>query len=242
MKSSSKIETRVVSHLVAHPLSETIFGQMGDDEFQELKEDIDERGINHPLELDPGGRVICGSQRLRALKELQVETVAVKVVQLDDEGAIVKHLLLDNLLRRHLTPGMIYKAGKALESIRMNGGGKPTTSQIAGELRGVTSYTNYWRIQKIMESGDRELIDSVVAEQTTVSAAHEALRQQAKHKVGKMDSRQKDVMAYIRYRKRLDRMRAFLRQNPMEEFGTYSKEARRALREIVGVAQDLVKT
>jgi ParB-like chromosome segregation protein Spo0J len=63
MKTESKTETRIVSHLQAHPLSDAIFGPMGDDEFQELKQDIDERGVNHPLELDPEGRVICGSQR-----------------------------------------------------------------------------------------------------------------------------------------------------------------------------------
>jgi len=58
---------------------------------------------------------------------------------------------------------------------------------------------------------------------------------------GRVDARQRDVMAFIRYRKRLDRMRLFLRQNPMDEFGTYSKEARKALRDVMDVAQDLVK-
>jgi hypothetical protein len=177
-----------------------------------------------------------------SLKELNVEYVEVKVVKLDGEAAVIRHLLLDNLLRRHLTPGMIYKAGKALENIKINEGETPTTSQIAGELKNVTSYTNYWRIQKIMESGDEQLIQSMETGETKVAVAHKQLQEQSKKRMeGRVDARQRDVMAFIRYRKRLDRMRLFLRQNPMDEFGTYSKEARKALRDVMDVAQDLVK-
>ena len=242
MRPEFKIETRVVSHLEAHPLSDEIFGQMEEEEFQELKQDIDDRGINHPLELNMEGQVICGSQRLRALKELNVEIVEVRVVKLDGEAAVVRHLLLDNLLRRHLTPGMIYKAGKALEGIKLLGGEATTTAHIAGELKKVTSYTNYWRIQKIMESGDKELIESMESGRLKVTVAHKQLQEQGKKRMARgVDSRQKDVMKFIRYRKRLDRMRLFLRQNPMDEFGTYSKEARRSLRDVVDIAQELVK-
>lgn len=241
MKPIPLIETRLVSHLEAHPVSDEIFGQMDDEEFLELKQDIAERGINHPLELDSEGRVICGSQRLRALKELNVEIVEVKIIPLDDEAAIVRHLILDNLLRRHLTPGMIYKAGKALERLSVNGNGKASTAEIAENLKGVTSYTHYWRIQKIMESGDQKLIDSVESGKTKVAVAHEQLRLQAKKRSGGIDSRQKDVLMFIKYRKRLERIALYLRQNPVEEFGTYAKDARRALRDTIEVAQGVAQ-
>ena len=240
MTLKSKRETRLVSHLVAHPVSDIIFGPMGDEEYQELKEDIAERGIRHPLELDLEGRVICGSQRLRALKELNVEIVDVEVVDLETEDEIVKHLIKDNLLRRHLTPGMIYKAGRELERIKANGR-SPTVKEIAGELGKVTSYSTYWRIRKIMESGDKELIKSVENGETNVSAAHKQLKSHLKQRRSKGDSRSKDVMMYIRYRKRLERIKLFLKQNPMGEFGTYSKDARRALRDTIDTAQDLAK-
>jgi ParB-like chromosome segregation protein Spo0J len=112
------VEYIPVSGLKPHPLSDQIFGLMPADQFGDLVRDIADRGIQYPLELDGHGLVIAGSQRLRAVQELQWNEVpAILHREMLDELEIQRFLIKDNVLRRQLTIGQIARAGAKLEEI-----------------------------------------------------------------------------------------------------------------------------
>ena len=87
-----------------NPLSKQLFDDLHDREFELLKEDIKNRGVQIPIEVTPDYVAIAGHQRLRALKALGAKEIGV-IVRDDLKGAeeIEFHAIADNLLRRHMT-------------------------------------------------------------------------------------------------------------------------------------------
>ena len=111
----------LVDNLMPHPLSQQLFKDLDDISFDGLKEDIRKRGIQHTIEVDLKGRVICGSQRLRAIRELGWKTVEVSErTELETEEEIEEHLIRDNTERRHLSAMERYRAAKHLEQLYAN--------------------------------------------------------------------------------------------------------------------------
>ena len=74
-----------------------------DEEYEALKADIAERGVQVPVEYDEEGNILDGYHRVRACQELGI-TDRPKVVRrgLSEEQKI-EHALALNLNRRHLT-------------------------------------------------------------------------------------------------------------------------------------------
>jgi N6-adenosine-specific RNA methylase IME4/ParB-like chromosome segregation protein Spo0J len=85
-----------------------LFDELTAEEYQALKEDIRQRGVLVPIELDENGAVLDGHHRKRAWEELRAEGV-----QLPDYPRIIRkfaneaekrnHVRALNILRRHLT-------------------------------------------------------------------------------------------------------------------------------------------
>lgn len=85
-----------------------LFDELTTEEFTALKEDIRQRGVLVPIELDETGAVLDGHHRKRAWEELRAEGV-----QLPDYPRIIRkfaseaekrnHVRALNILRRHLT-------------------------------------------------------------------------------------------------------------------------------------------
>lgn len=80
------------------------------EQYRMLRGDIEERGIVTPLEVTAGLVVLDGHQRLRIASELELATVPVRIVNVEDE---VRYLLLAALRRRHLSASQ--RAALALE-------------------------------------------------------------------------------------------------------------------------------
>jgi len=94
------------NELKEHPLNREIFGDLSQDEYEALKNDIKERGIQDPLQVakQNGSYVIVsGHQRARIAKELGIKVPCIIRDDLKDEIQIKEYLIKDNLLRRHLT-------------------------------------------------------------------------------------------------------------------------------------------
>ena len=65
--------------LIPDPDNQELFRDMEGEDFEQLKDSIREIGLIAPLIVDPEMRVICGHQRLRAVRDLGLETVPVVV-------------------------------------------------------------------------------------------------------------------------------------------------------------------
>jgi protein gp37 len=122
--------------LTDHKLNLEIFSLLSDTQYQELKEDIKNRGIQDPLhvrKIDTNVfQVICGHQRKNIAIELGLSTVPCIVRDdLKEEWQVEEVLIRDNLNRRQLDDPGIAKASEYLLVIeeakakqRMSEGGK----------------------------------------------------------------------------------------------------------------------
>ena len=92
------------SKLKEYELNKELFYLLPKQEYNALRDDIAKNGIKTELHILPDNTVLCGHQRLRAAKELNLPTVPCKTVKLASKEAIEEYAIIDNLLRRHMTP------------------------------------------------------------------------------------------------------------------------------------------
>ena len=104
-----------INQLKPHPFNK-IFGDLPKKEFDSLKNDIKNRGVQTIVDITKDNIIVCGHQRIRALKELGINEVEVKILDWS-EDRIKEHLIKDNILRRQLNEFQIVEASKELEKI-----------------------------------------------------------------------------------------------------------------------------
>lgn len=242
-----KTERRTVADLRPHPLSHKVFGQLPQSQFDELKADIARRGIQHPPEVDANGLVICGSQRVRALKELSVHTITVLVHEnLRTAEDIEEHLLLDNMQRRQLTPGQMYRAGKELERIesakawaRQRSGHKPAEGEAgraetrAAEAMG-TSRATWSRLKAVYEQGSVEIQDQLESGALSIAGAARLATRRLTGKAKRLDGDDPRTYAlrWARLQHEGRKLVKFLDQHSIDDFGGHQEKAIAFLAEV----------
>ena len=252
--------------LIAHPLSAQIFGQLEIEQFEDLKIDISVRGLRYPIELDIHNRVICGSQRMRAVQALGwTECPAVIRKELVDEESIREWLIKDNTLRRQLTPGQVYRAGQELERIesvkaerRMKEGGKKkpldntedkvasvdargkTTDKVARELG--TSTATYERVKKIYQSDDDKLKEQVDKGFISISAAAKKVTKPPRQaeSIPEEDNRSLAIK-YARWETGVDRFEEWLVVNPPSKYDLFTEKGIERLKRLHQVVEDMLR-
>ena len=86
-----------------HPLNKELFTDLSTDSYQQLKEDIEKRGIQDPLHITKENTIISGHQRQRIARELEIQVPCIIRDDLKEDWQIEEQLISDNLLRRHLS-------------------------------------------------------------------------------------------------------------------------------------------
>jgi hypothetical protein len=80
-----------------------VFPDLTPEEFETLKRDIGERGVQVAIEITPEGEILDGHQRQRACRELGIRNYPRRIISgLDDEGKR-HHAIKANCLRRQLS-------------------------------------------------------------------------------------------------------------------------------------------
>lgn len=248
-------ETVPLDRLQPHPLSEEIFGVLAGGEMQDLIDDIAKFGLRNTLEVDQDYRVICGSQRLRAMRELAWPTVEIKRRPDPwDEADLQEFLIKDNLHRRHLSIEQQYKAGRKLKEIyavqaekRMmagtlasTGGRVRTSEQVADDLG--TSHATFERMEKVFESGQQEVIEKLKRGELSIRAAAAEIDLSRKvHEAERLDP-DSDRSLALRYFKwqvgartrlqQIERMRIWFTAHPPNALAEYAPRTRVFLEEM----------
>jgi len=93
-----------VEKLREHPQNKEFFSDMTGAQWQDFLEDVKRNGITSPLTTNQNGVVIKGHQRLRAAKELSIESVPCNIYVYEDDEEELDDLIRDNVLRRDLDP------------------------------------------------------------------------------------------------------------------------------------------
>src|SRR6266540_904567 len=104
MSRPSKHQTTAAVRRRTHELSPhreaELIPVMPEKEYEAFRLDVAARGIQVPIEITAGDVVLDGRQRLRAARELGLETVPVRVVEVEDE---LDYMFRAAILRRQLT-------------------------------------------------------------------------------------------------------------------------------------------
>lgn len=245
-----KTLTMKVADLEAHPLSIELFGNLEEDRFLDLAADIERRGLQHHLETESTGRVvICGSQRLRAIRHLGWLEVQGDIHdELKTEDQIREHLILENVQRRQLTPAQMYRAGKELERIyaaraeenmRVNlrqgdkaavpipvkSGIGETTDQVGKKL-GVSGDT-FANLKTVYEKGSQEVQDQVDQGKLSITGAAKRIKaEQAPRRARKLDPDDTRAAAlnWTRFDREVGKWEQFLKANSPGKYGQYEGE------------------
>jgi ParB-like chromosome segregation protein Spo0J len=142
-----------VTELKLHPAVE-LLPHMSEDEFEMLKDDIADNGIQEPVVVH-NNTILDGRHRFRAAKELKLKEIPVTIEDKDYSEEDIKSLVLSlNLKRRHLNPGQ-----RTLIVMDINEGKKVSRDTIL-KLSGVGIAT-LKRVQYIMKHGTKEQIEQV---------------------------------------------------------------------------------
>src|SRR3954451_21710477 len=107
VKVLKKMEVVRIADLRPHPSHAKFDTQLSEDEIDRLAQDIRLNGLQVPIEVTPDMDIMCGHQRLRALKKLGRTQVRAWVRHdlAEAGGACVEERMInDNLLRRQLDP------------------------------------------------------------------------------------------------------------------------------------------
>jgi ParB-like chromosome segregation protein Spo0J len=235
---------RLVADLVPHPLSDVIFGQMTAEEIHALQEDVRVRGLQDELHIDLKDRVICGSQRLRAIEGLGWVTVDVKVQEhLLTEADIDEHLLLHNVQRRNMTPSVRYRVGIELERIESI---RAQTRQQTGQEAATTARTDdktakrldmssstWRRLKAVHEHGGEGLKQAVDRREVSIAAAAQSV-QTPRSKAGTLTRNDKRAQSLRMARLKRDgnALLKYMRMHELADYGGHGDEAIAYLRGI----------
>jgi len=105
------------SKLKDHPLNIELFGNLEDSAYDQLKEDIEKRGIQDPLHITKDNVIVSGHQRRLIAQELGMDVPCIIRNDLEEEWQIEEQLISDNLLRRHLSPYQQVECDDKLKNI-----------------------------------------------------------------------------------------------------------------------------
>src|SRR4051812_39572096 len=94
---------RAPAELRPHPQGDLV-PPMGENEYGALRASIEQRGLQTPIDIDAGGTVLDGHQRLRAARELGLEQVPVRLVAPQDQ---VEYLVEAAIRRRQLSASQL---------------------------------------------------------------------------------------------------------------------------------------
>jgi len=128
-----------VDQLREHPLNATYFQELPPAEYEELKRDIEARGVLVPVIAKISGLILSGHRRVRISRELGRQNVPVQFVRgeltADQER---EFLIKDNLLRRHLGPDekralIVALYGDEIDQDRRGGDRKSEPAKIKSE-------------------------------------------------------------------------------------------------------------
>lgn len=106
-----------VSELKPHPRNNEFFDDIGGEKWIEFLESIKTSGVIEPIVITPGYVIVSGHQRVRACKELGIDTVLCEMHGYKNEDEIIKDLLETNIRQRGNVGGSAKKVGLRIKEL-----------------------------------------------------------------------------------------------------------------------------
>ena len=171
-----------IGDLRSHPRNNEFFDDMTGEKWAEFLESIRTSGVIEPIVVTTDMVIVSGHQRVRACKELGIETVMCEIKAYNDEDSIIKDLLETNIRQRGDVGGSAKKVGlriKELERLYGIHNGNQLSNNCKAEIKqsnlaeklGMSMQTlqNYKKITEMIPELE-ELVDTGITTPTTALA------------------------------------------------------------------------
>ena len=183
-----------INELKPHPRNNEFFDDMNGEKWKEFLDSIRTSGVIEPIVITTDMVIVSGHQRVRACKELGIDSIMCEIKTYKDEDAIIKDLLETNIRQRGDIGGSAKKVGKRIKELERlygikNGGsgfygnrhtesvdltnnseGLKTQEQLAKEFGiSVDTLQNYKMLSDMIPELE-ELVDTGVVTKTTALA------------------------------------------------------------------------
>lgn len=166
-------------------------------DIEELAKSIREVGLLHPIIITKDYILITGERRLMAAKKLGWKEIKAEIMTATNREKQLLIEIAENEKRKDFTPSERIAYGRELEQIEKlkakerqatsTGGEKPQlrfhgtqaekgkAREKVGEKVGLSG-TSYYRAKKVVESGDKELIDKMDSGEIGIATAYERVK------------------------------------------------------------------
>lgn len=210
-----------INELKPHPRNNEFFDDMTGEKWTEFLESIKSRGVIEPIVITPNKMIVSGHQRVRACKELGINTVMCDIHTYDNEDQILQDLLETNIRQRGDVGGSAKKVGLRIRELERiygieHGGirgnqfmeAKPNNSVLAKQSDiakqlgvSVDTLQNYKMLSEMIPELD-ELVDTGIVTKTTALAIMKNLSDEEQLQlISSLDTTkritQKEVQKYI---------------------------------------------
>ena len=140
-----------VNELKPHPRNNEFFDDMSGEKWQEFLTSIKDRGVIEPIVITPDKVIVSGHQRVRACKELGIQTVMCDVHTYDNEDQILQDLIETNIRQRGNVGGSAKKVGKRIKELERICGIKNGSQKFRGNQYVKVSSNDFNSSQKTQE-------------------------------------------------------------------------------------------
>ena len=106
-----------INELRPHPRNNEFFDDITGDSWNAFLESIKSSGIIEPIVVTQDMVIVSGHQRVRAAKELEIETIMVDIRKYDEEDKVLKDLIETNIRQRGIGNPNPIKLGRCIKEL-----------------------------------------------------------------------------------------------------------------------------
>lgn len=172
-----------INELKPHPRNNEFFDDMSGEKWTEFLESIRTSGVIEPIVITTDMTIVSGHQRVRACKQLGINSVLCEIKTYKDEDSVIKDLLETNIRQRGDVGGSAKKVGLRIKELERlygvykgnhigneNTNNSVSQSDIASQMgMSVDTLQNYKLLAEMIPELE-ELLDTGIVTKTTTLA------------------------------------------------------------------------
>lgn len=212
-----------VNELKPHPRNNEFFDDMSGEKWQEFLTSIKDRGVIEPIVITQNNVIVSGHQRVRACKELGIDTVMCDMHYYKNEDQILQDLIETNIRQRGDVGGSAKKVGKRIKELERiygvregslnekgnnrigepnNSGDQITQSDIAAQMGiSVDTLQNYKMMAEMIPELEDLMETGIVTKTTALAMMKNLSSQEQEELISSLDTTkritQKEMQKYI---------------------------------------------
>lgn len=202
-----------INKLKEYEFNKELFDSLNKEDYSALLEDIKKNGIKTELHITKSNTVLCGHQRLKIANEIGLKRVPVKIVNINenDELKVKEYVILDNVLRRHLSTEQKWKLYSELSKVYEVGRGGDRKSD---DFKDVKSKS--LKVEDVI----KKTAEAVGVSESTIDKAR-AYDRIIKERKELSSKKATEVLAIISKEKKIEKLKEEVKEVESEELNLF---------------------